>query len=181
MTLHAPEPLSATVAAACLAAAVLDVRWFRVPNALTVPLLIVGLVVQAVAGGAGGLGAGLVGAVAAFGVLIGFYAIGAMGAGDVKLGAAVGAWLGAEAALQVLLAAALAGGGYVLVLRAITGGAAGLLGTLSLAARDPLALLPSTRGGATLAGRLRAADRRRHVVPFAAMLALGVLVLAVSG
>jgi prepilin peptidase CpaA len=180
MTLHAPDLPHAIVATACLAAAVLDFRSFRVPNALTAPLLIGGLAMQTVAGGAAGLGSGLGGVIVAFAALIGFYAIGAMGAGDVKLGLAVGAWLGVEAMLGALLVAALAGGVYVLALRAVTGGVAGFLGTLILAARDPVALLPSPRGGAVLAERLRAADRRRHLVPFAAMLATGVLASALG-
>lgn len=167
------------LATVCLVAAVLDVRSFRVPNALVVPLLFAGLAVQAMRGGVAGLGIGALGAVVGFGVLVGLYAAGAMGAGDVKLGAAVGAWLGAAAILHALLVAALAGGVYVLALRAIGGGVAGLLGTLILGFRDPTALLPSTRDG-TLARRLGSADRRHHLVPFAAMLALGVLAVALG-
>jgi prepilin peptidase CpaA len=165
--------------AGCLVAAVLDLRSFRVPNALVAPLLLAGLAVQAARGGVAGLGFGALGAAAGFGVLVGFYAAGAMGAGDVKLGAAVGAWLGAAAVLRALLVAALAGGVYVLVARALVGGLAGLLGTLVLGVRDPAALLPSTGGGA-LARRLGSADRRRHLVPFAAMLTLGVLAVALG-
>lgn len=180
MTHEASVLSQATVLAACLVAAVLDVRSFRVPNALTVPLLVGGLALQAATAGAAGLGTSLLGVLAAFAVLVGFYAMGAMGAGDVKLGMAVGAWLGAVPVLRALLVAALAGGGYVLAVRAAAGGAVGLLGMMWLAWNDPSALLPSTRGGQLMARRLRSADRRRHLVPFAAMLALGVLAVALG-
>lgn len=169
-----------TVLAACLTAAVIDVRSYRVPNVLTGPLLAGGLVLGTATGGAAGLGAALLGSAAAFLALIAFHAMGVMGAGDVKLGVAVGAWLGAAAVLRALLVTALAGGGYVLALRFVTGGAAGLLGTLYLAARDPLALLPSPAGGQVLARRLAAGDRRRHLVPFAALFALGVGAVALG-
>lgn len=159
---------------ACCVAAVLDVRGFRVPNRLTAPLLLAGLVMRVWAGGGAGLVAGLLGAGAGFAALVGCYAAGAMGAGDVKLGAAVGAWLGAPATLEALLVAALASGVYALLLRLATGGVAGAVGALLLAAHDPGALLGGGRDGG-VERRLRAADRRRHLVPFAAMLAAGVL------
>ena len=181
MTVDTTGAMHLLVPAVLLIAACLDVRSYRVPNVLNASLLAFGLGLRFWAGGLAGLGEGLFGAVAGFAVLVGFYAIGVMGAGDVKLGAAVGACLGADETLRALLIAALAGGVYVLAVRALTGGLRSMLGLLFTAAHDPLFLLPERRGGDVLTARLGSADRRRHLVPFAAMMAVGVLVTAAGG
>jgi prepilin peptidase CpaA len=78
-----------------IVAAYIDGKQLRVPNWLTYPMVASGLVYSAVAGGWAGLGDGLLGMVVGLLCLLPLYAVGGMGAGDVKLLAGVGAWVGA--------------------------------------------------------------------------------------
>ncbi|MBI9079973.1 MAG: prepilin peptidase [Pseudodesulfovibrio sp.] len=100
--------------AALLVATITDIRSQRIPNWLTFPLILTGLVVHTMHGGLDGL------KLAGGGFAIGFigmaipYFLGVMGAGDVKLMAGVGAWLGTSAAFTAFLFTSLAGGVYAL-------------------------------------------------------------------
>jgi len=82
-----------------IVAAVIDGWKLKVPNWITFPLIISGWIYSAVAAGAydmlwyEGLGWSLFGTFVGLGLLLPAYAIGGMGAGDVKLLAGVGAWV----------------------------------------------------------------------------------------
>ncbi len=92
-----------------------DLRSRRIPNSLTLPALLIGIVGHGLADGLPGAGSALAGA-AVGGVVLGlFYLLGGMGAGDVKLMAAVGALLGWPLAVAALLCTAIAGGVLALV------------------------------------------------------------------
>ncbi len=168
-------PLAA-VGLATLAASATDLREFKVYNALTVPTLALGLATSAWLGGWAGLGSGLLGAGLGLGLLVAFFAMGGVGAGDVKLLAAVGAWLGPYLTYQVFVASALAAGLYAMALVLLRRG--GLLGlaaefsAIRAAATDPGSW---RRPGATIEDEVGRADRRRRLVPFAAMTCLGYL------
>jgi len=100
----------AAAAVVAVAACVTDVRSRRVPNALTLPALAAGVLAHALLpGGLGPLGA-LGGAAVGLAVFFPFFALGGMGAGDVKLMAALGAWIGAPAIVWTALYCAIAGG-----------------------------------------------------------------------
>ena len=77
-----------------IVAAYIDGKEFRVPNWLTFPMVISGLIFNVVTQGWLGLGFGLLGMIVGLLCLIPLYAVGGMGAGDEKLMAGVGAWLG---------------------------------------------------------------------------------------
>ena len=105
-----------------------------------------------------------------------------MGAGDVKLMAAVGAWLGLPAVFHVFVISAMATGVYSVVLLAWD---RGIRRTLALFYGSSLncqlaEMRPAT--DASIADAVPAPDRRKRLVPFAAMVAFGVIVLGlVSG
>jgi len=99
--------------------AVKDFRGQRIPNWLTYSGLFVALVVRTGLNGWPGLKGGLASMLLAGGIFLLLFLIGAMGGGDVKLMAAVGAWVGLAQVGTLLIMSALAGGllavGYVLV------------------------------------------------------------------
>ena len=76
----------------------------------TFSMLGLGLLYHGVTGGAAALGNSVQGMLVGFAILIVFYILGGMGAGDVKLMAAIGAWLGMPLTLYVFFASAVAGG-----------------------------------------------------------------------
>ena len=88
-----------------LAAAIIDWWKFKVPNKLTFPLILTGWALGlantitwndgAGIAGAGGIGAALFGTFLGCALLIPVYAIGGMGAGDVKMTMGFGSWIGA--------------------------------------------------------------------------------------
>ena len=75
-------------------AALIDGIKLKVPNRITFPLIIGGWCYNTWYFGLEGLGLSLLGTVIGLGLLLPAYAIGGMGAGDVKLLAGVGAWVG---------------------------------------------------------------------------------------
>lgn len=76
-----------------IVAAVIDGFELRVPNWITFPFVISGWIYSTVAFGWEGLGWSLLGTLVGLALLLPAYAIGGMGAGDVKLLAGVGAWM----------------------------------------------------------------------------------------
>ncbi len=105
-----PQAAAWFVSAVLVMAAIIDGRELRVPNWLTFPLAIAGLVFATAIGGAGGLLWGLAGLALGLALLLPLHAIGGMGAGDVKLLAAVGAWVGPATTLGAFVVTGLVGG-----------------------------------------------------------------------
>ena len=164
------------VACGTLVAAGTDLWKFKVYNALTFPLIVSGPIASALLGGPEGLKASLLGAALGFGILAVFFAMGGVGAGDVKLLTAIGAWLGPYLTAQVFVASALAGGLYAVTLLALRGGAREAIAGVGLVVhrlQSPGLLAPPESG---IAEEVRRADRRRRLIPFAAMTCLGFFV-----
>ena len=88
-----------------------DVRYRRIPNLFVLATLVSGLIINFMAAGLAGLTASAGGCLLAFGLMFVLHIFGAMGAGDVKLFAAVGAVLGTQArAAETFLVVLLTGG-----------------------------------------------------------------------
>jgi prepilin peptidase CpaA len=91
-------------------AAVIDFRTQRIPNWLTGPFLVAGLIMSGVRHGWGGLGESLVAALIATVILGLFCYLGGMGIGDLKLCAGIGSWIGPSQLASALVMTGLAGG-----------------------------------------------------------------------
>jgi prepilin peptidase CpaA len=170
-----PIPVVVVIVAA-LAAAVTDVLRFKVHNVLTLPLLTAGLAYAAATGGWGGFLASLAGALLGFGVLFGFYLMGGMGGGDVKLLAAIGAWLGLERTFYVFLVSSLAAGVYALALVLRHHKAAETWTNLQIIWHRLAAIGRHLGAEDRVEAEVNHPERRGRIVPFAAMIALGVIV-----
>ena len=93
-----------------LVATVTDLRNRRIPNWLVLPFLLAGLAMSALLNGWSGLGKSTLGITMAVAVLGLFCRLGGMGMGDLKLCAAIGAWIGPSQLYVALIATGLAGG-----------------------------------------------------------------------
>lgn len=95
-----------------LVAVVTDLRSYRIPNSLTVPAMAAGLLAHTLLDGQAGLIVSLKGLGLGLGLFLIFHLMGGMGAGDVKLMAAVGSFLGPEGVLSAVVVTGLLGGLY---------------------------------------------------------------------
>jgi prepilin peptidase CpaA len=93
-----------------LVACVTDVRERRIPNVLTFGAAAAALLVHFLSHGSSGLATAATGWVIGTAVFLPFFLLGGMGAGDVKLMAALGAWLGPADAFWLAIYASIAGG-----------------------------------------------------------------------
>lgn len=141
-----------------------DLRSRRIPNWLVLPFLPLGIAVSAWFHGWHGVAASLEGAavgVVAFGVL---FFMGGMGAGDVKLCAAIGAWIGPGQLFIALVLTGLAGGVMVIAWAAY----AGFLKDLFTGTGD-LVFSGAKRAEVTLSNPLK------RKMPYAPAIAIGTL------
>ena len=104
------------VAIVGMAACVWDLRTQRIPNALTLSAAIAAVVFHAATAGWQGIGFSVSGWLVGTLLFFPFFALRGMGAGDVKLLAAVGAWLGPRDVLYVAISTAIIGALFALAL-----------------------------------------------------------------
>jgi|SRR5262245_24387149 len=95
--------------------AAIDLRTRRIPNAVTLGGTVAAFVYVGSTSGLPGLGQSAAGWATGLGLFLPLYLLGGMGAGDVKLLGAIGAWLGPKAALYCALYSVIAGGLLALV------------------------------------------------------------------
>lgn len=95
--------------AALAIAAVIDFRQRRIPNWLTFGLMAAGLGRAAMIGSVAGVQHALLGIVIGGAIPLVLYMISALGGGDVKLLAAIGAWLGAGLTVRIFMVEAILG------------------------------------------------------------------------
>ena len=87
-----------------------DVRYRRIPNAFVLATLVSGLLINGILNGLGGLGSSVGGCLVAFAMMFALHLFGAMGAGDVKLFAAIGSVVGLSLVVPTFVIVVLTGG-----------------------------------------------------------------------
>jgi len=98
-----------------LGGCVTDLRTRRIPNLLTVGAALVAFGYHGFTGGLSGLGVSIGGWLVGGVIFLPLFAVRGLGGGDVKLMAALGAWIGPTAAVWLALYTALAGGVFALL------------------------------------------------------------------
>lgn len=171
-----PVPIL-VVLVAVVVATITDLRLFKIHNVLTLPLIAFGLVYHGVTGGMSGLGESAIGMLAGFGVFFLIFLIGGMGAGDVKLMAGVGAWVGVWLALWIALAASLAAGVYALVVIAASGQCRNTWTRLQILVYRAAAVSRNLAAEDNVEEAVTRDDRRQRLIPFGAMIGVGLVVL----
>jgi len=151
-----------------------DVRSYRIPNLLVLSGIVIGILLNTflpqVMGGIGflsafmGLGAGLL-------VLMPLYLLRAMGAGDVKLMAMVGAFVGPVAMLWVTIYVLIAGGLLAIGISLLRGRLTQVFDNLKLTL-----LLGMTRSPQWRAPIEAAATQADHRLPYGVAIASGTIV-----
>jgi prepilin peptidase CpaA len=98
-----------------------DVRERRIPNRLTGPAIVAGLALHTISGGWHGLEDSALAGLIAGSIFFVFFFAGGMGAGDVKLMAAVGCFVGLSPLPLVVIATAIAGAVSAIVVSVYNG------------------------------------------------------------
>jgi prepilin peptidase CpaA len=150
-----------------IAATVVDLRTRRIPNVLTGAMAATGLALAAFGFAKVSVGAALLGCVIGLVLMLPGHVLGATGAGDVKLMAAVGAIVGPGLVVTAFLFTAIAGGVLAVIvaarrrrLGATLAGTARLVSTPAEARQELKSAAPSSRfayGPAIAAGSIVAA------------------------
>ena len=172
------------VCAAMVVAAVIDGWKLKVPNWLILPLIVSGWGLGLLhtfglleGTGTGGVGAALAGTVVGFALLLPVYAIGGMGAGDVKMQMGFGSWAGAYFGLWSGLGvvwwafamATLIGGFIALIMI----GVRRQFGRNLTNTREIVGDLFGSRGIGEVADKAAKRKPRMHLLPYGIPLCLG--------
>jgi len=170
-----PFPIILALLTAVAACCAVDIRTRRIPNAVSAPAIVVGLFLNGLYFGPTGLVASAGGVVLMVGVLIAPFALGGIGAGDVKMMAAVGAISGPRlAVLGLVLGLGL--GGIVMGIHLVR---LGRLGEKIDALRTMISSAVLTRSVAPL--RVPAHDPGAISLPYSVPLGLGTAAAVVAG
>jgi prepilin peptidase CpaA len=105
-----PPAIAALLLALVIGAAAYDIPYRRIPNWITAAGVLVGLASNAFLYGWAGVQTSLAGLAVGFGAYFILYAMRAIGAGDVKLMAAIGAMVGWQDWVGIFIATAILGG-----------------------------------------------------------------------
>lgn len=145
-----------------------DVRYRRIPNTFVLATLATGLIVNAAGGGWSGALASLGGCLIAFTLMFILHVFGAMGAGDVKLFAAIGSVLGASLVLPTFFVVVLTGGALGIVTMFRTGSVRSTLHNILMLL---VGLLPGWK-----MPRLAVPSDRRKTIPYGVAITFGSLI-----
>jgi prepilin peptidase CpaA len=158
-------PTVVTLGIACFT----DIRSRRIPNLLVLPFAVSGIVASCLVGGAAGFGSSLAGMGIATLVCGVFCFLRGMGMGDLKLCAAIGAWIGPEQT------------GFALVMTFIAGAIIGVIWAIST--KSLTASLDSTgdllsgfaKSGIRPHDTIRLENPRALKIPYAPAIAIGTM------
>ncbi|HEV7375351.1 MAG TPA: A24 family peptidase [Pyrinomonadaceae bacterium] len=145
-----------------------DVRYRRIPNAFVLATLASGLIINTIYGGLNGMLMSLGGCAIAFILMFVLHIFGAMGAGDVKLFAAVGSLTGANMVLPTFLVVILTGGALALLLTLRSGA---VRTTMQRVLQILVGLLPGWE-----MPRFAIPADRRHTIPYGVAITFGSLI-----
>jgi prepilin peptidase CpaA len=145
-----------------------DVRYRRIPNAFVLATLASGLAINSIFGGLPGLYGSLGGCALAFALMFMLHLFGAMGAGDVKLFAAIGAVTGASLVLPTFLVVILTGGLLALV-SIIRAGV--VITTMQRVLQILVGLLPGWE-----MPKFAVPSDRRHTIPYGVAITIGSII-----
>ena len=145
-----------------------DVRYRRIPNPFVVATFLSGLAMHSISGGLGGLYSSLAGCALAFVLMFVLHTFGAMGAGDVKLFAAIGAVTGVGLVLPTFLVVILTGG----VLAVVSMIRAGMVATtMHRVLQILVGLLPGWQ-----MPKFAVPSDRRHTIPYGVAITIGSII-----
>ena len=162
--------LTTLILVSATTAAYFDLRWRRIPNWLVFPFLLGGLVVSTWVAGWHGLGQSLLGMLLG-GLVYGLLAMmGGMGMGDVKLCAAIGAWIWVRQLGFALVMIAIAGGIMALAWAAF----GGFMGEMFSGAGD--LLFGWRKRGLHTPPDLTLSNPKARKMPYAPAIAIGTLI-----
>ena len=153
---------------ALVVASVWDIRSRRIPNWLVIAVAVLGVCYSALMQSPlSGISRALLGMVIGFGLWIPFYALGMLGAGDVKLFAAASCWFAPSQVVGAALVSALAGGVLSVIGLVLAHGLG--LATLRVAhgMRDPKILATPL-----------AVPKGRKTLPYGLAMTVGLLIVA---
>jgi prepilin peptidase CpaA len=145
-----------------------DVRYRRIPNAFVLATLVSGLVINTIFGGLQGAMASLGGCIFAFALMFVLHIFGAMGAGDVKLFAAIGSVMGSQLVLPTFFVVILTGGLLAVGLMLRTGA---VRGTMERVLQILVGLLPGWQ-----MPRFAVPTDRRLTIPYGVAITFGSLI-----
>jgi len=154
-----------------------DLREHRIPNVLILFLILTGLALQTLgpANGRGGLldyfpgaiglGAALLGGLVGFAIYLPFYVLRAMGAGDVKLMAALGVFMGTSDVIGLALSVLVAGGVLCIIRMLLKRNFVHVFSNMNLM------FVGISQGGSRFDAATHSADRTPYALSFATGLA----------
>ncbi|MGH9874040.1 MAG: A24 family peptidase [Pyrinomonadaceae bacterium] len=145
-----------------------DVRYRRIPNAFVLAAFSGGVLMNAILGGLHGVYSSITGCVLAFFLMFMFHIFGAMGAGDVKLFAAIGAVTGVQLVVPTFIVVVLTGG-LLAVVSIIRAGI--LITTMHRVLQIFVGLLPGWQ-----MPKFSVPVDRRHTIPYGVAITMGSII-----
>ena len=169
-----------------------DITQKRIPNFLTLPAVLLGLIIFTVQGGFNGFIQGLSGFGVGIAVFFLFFALGVMGGGDVKLMGAIGALKGVEFILYTTIFTGIIGGVIAVVYMIISGqaiitlkkvffiGATYFFKTLFFRLRNPYFNSLSVHFSNKLSLLKESGQSKKIYMPYGVAIAIGALIVLIN-